>query len=57
MTTRKMYDADVSASLISRVTDDVYPIVYLDHIVVKIRQAKRAYRTLEPRCEAQTSQQ
>jgi hypothetical protein len=51
-----MYDADVSASLVPRVTDavidqvtewqarpldDVYPIAYLDCIVVKIRQDKR----------------
>jgi transposase-like protein len=51
-----MYDADVSASLISKVTDAVieqviewqsrpldavYPIVYLDCIVVKIRQDKQ----------------
>ncbi len=50
-----MYDADVSPSLISRVTnaaieqviewqarplDAVYPIVYLDCLVVKIRQDK-----------------
>ena len=50
-----MYDADISATLISRVTDAVieqvvewqsrpldavYPIVYLDCIVVKIRQDK-----------------
>lgn len=50
---KEMYDADVSASLISRVTDSVieqvvewqnrtldkiYPIVYLDCIVVKIRE-------------------
>lgn len=63
MTTRKivasfkeMYDADVSATLISKVTnavieqviewqsrplDAVYPIVYLDCIVVKVRQDKR----------------
>lgn len=55
-TFKEMYDADVSASLISRVTDSVieqviewqsrpldsvYPIVYLDCIVVKIRQDKR----------------
>jgi hypothetical protein len=48
-----MYDADVSASLISKVTDAVieqvtewqnraldslYPVVYLDCIVVKVRQ-------------------
>lgn len=52
----EMYGADVSASLISKVTDAVieqviewqsrpldavYPIVYLDCIVVKIRQDKR----------------
>lgn len=52
-TFKEMYDADVSASLISKVTDSVlervvewqsrpldavYPIVYLDCIVVKIRQ-------------------
>jgi transposase-like protein len=51
-----MYDADVSATLISKVTesvldkvhewqarpiDAIYPIVYLDCIVVKIRQDKR----------------
>ncbi len=51
-----MYDADVSASLISKVTDavieqviewqsrpldPVYLIVYLDCIVVKIRQDKQ----------------
>ena len=55
-TFKEMYDADVSASLVSRVTDavidqvtewqarpldDVYPIVYLDCLVVKIRQDKR----------------
>ena len=53
---REMYDADVSPSLISKVTnavmeqvvewqsrplDAVYPIVYLDCIVVKIRQDKQ----------------
>ena len=55
-TFKEMYDADVSASLISKVTDAVieqiiewqsrpldavYPIVYLDCIVVKVRQDKR----------------
>ena len=55
-TFKEMYDADISASLISRVTnavieqvtewqsrplDNVYPIVYLDCIVLKIRQDKR----------------
>lgn len=55
-TFKEMYGADVSASLISRVTDAVieqvvewqsrpldavYPIVYLDCIVLKIRQDKR----------------
>ncbi|MCZ0699473.1 IS256-like element ISAba26 family transposase, partial [Acinetobacter baumannii] len=50
---KEMYDADVSASLISKVTDAVieqvtewqnraldslYPVVYLDCIVVKVRQ-------------------
>jgi putative transposase len=55
-TFKEMYDADVSAPLISKVTDAVieqvvewqsrpldaiYPIVYLDCIVVKIRQDKR----------------
>ena len=54
-TFKEMYGADVSASLISKVTDAVidqvvewqsrpldavYPIVYLDCIVVKIRQDK-----------------
>jgi len=53
---KEMYDADVSATLISKVTnavidqviewqsrplDAVYPIVYLDCIVVKVRQDKR----------------
>jgi len=52
-TFKEMYDADVSATLISKVTDsvinqvhawqnrpldDVYLIIYLDCIVVKIRQ-------------------
>lgn len=52
---KQMYDADVSATLISKVTervlesvvewqnrllDPVYPIVYLDCIVLKIRQNK-----------------
>jgi len=55
-TFKEMYNADVSASLISKVTDGVlervvewqsrpletvYPIVYLDCIVVKIRQDKQ----------------
>ena len=55
-TFKEMYDADVSASLISKVTDavieqvvewqsrpldEIYPIVYLDCIVVKIRQDKQ----------------
>ena len=55
-TFKEMYDADVSATLISKVTDSVleqvvewqsrpldavYPIVYLDCIVVKIRQDKK----------------
>ncbi|MFK8031970.1 MAG: IS256 family transposase, partial [Gammaproteobacteria bacterium] len=53
---KEMYDANVSATLISKVTDaviervvewqsrpldEVYPIVYLDCIVVKIRQDKQ----------------
>jgi len=53
---KEMYDADVSPSLISKVTnavmeqvvewqsrplDAVYPIVYLDCIVVKVRQDKQ----------------
>ena len=53
---KELYDADVSASLISKVTnavmeqvvewqlrplDQVYPIVYLDCTVVKIRQDKQ----------------
>ena len=53
-TFKELYDADVSPSLISKVTDDavkeqviewqnrpldsIYPIVYLDCIVVKVRQ-------------------
>lgn len=55
-TFKEMYDADVSATLISKVTDtvlervvdwqsrpldNVYPIVYLDCIVVKIRQDRK----------------
>lgn len=55
-TFKEMYDADVSPSLISKVTDavlegilewqsrpldEIYPIVYLDCIVLKIRQDKR----------------
>ena len=55
-TFKEMYDAEISPTLISRVTDTVlervvewqsrpleavYPIVYLDCIVVKIRQDKR----------------
>jgi len=55
-TFKEMYDADVSPTLISNVTnavldqilewqsrplDDIYPIVYLDCIVLKIRQDKR----------------
>ena len=53
---KEMYDADISPTLISRVTnavidqvvewqarplDSVYPIVYLDCLVVKIRQDKQ----------------
>lgn len=53
---KEMYDADVSATLISQVTesvleqvliwqqrplDDVYPIVYLDGLRVKVRDNKR----------------
>jgi len=56
VTFKEMYDADVSPPLISKVTDAVieqvvewqsrpldaiYPIIYLDCIVVKIRQDKR----------------
>lgn len=55
-TFKDMYDADVSATLISKVTnavieqvvewqsrplDSIYPIVYLDCIVLKIRQDKQ----------------
>ncbi|MGF1729367.1 IS256 family transposase [Photobacterium kasasachensis] len=55
-TFKEMYDADVSPALISKVTDsvleqviewqsrpfdEVYPIVYLDCIVVKVRQDKQ----------------
>ncbi len=55
-TFKEMYGADISASLVSKVTDavieqviewqsrpldPVYPIIYLDCIVVKIRQDKR----------------
>ena len=56
VTFKEMYDAEVSPTLISNVTnavleqilewqsrplDDLYPIVYLDCIVLKIRQDKR----------------
>jgi len=55
-TFKEMYDADISPTLISRVTnavieqviewqaqplDSVYPIVYLDCLVVKVRQDKQ----------------
>ena len=55
-TLEELYDTDISPTLVSRVTeavmadvvewqsrplDDVYPIVYLDCIVVKVRQDKR----------------
>ena len=55
-TFKEMYDADVSPALISKVTDsvleqviewqsrpleEIYPIVYLDCIVVKVRQDKQ----------------
>mgnify|MGYP000129689027 CR=1 FL=1 len=55
-TSKEMYDADVSPTPISRVTnavieqvvewqarplDAVYPIVYLDCLVVKVRQDKQ----------------
>lgn len=55
---KEMYDADVSASLISKVTDAVleqvtewqnrsldslYPVIYLDCIVVKVRHEKHCF--------------
>jgi len=55
-TLKEMYDTDISASLVSRITnaviddviewqarplDSVYPIIYLDCIVLKIRQDKQ----------------
>ena len=58
-TFKELYDADVSASLISKVTDavkeqviewqnrpldSIYPIVYLDCIVVKVRQDNSVIR-------------
>ena len=54
-TIKELYDVDISSSLVSRVTDNIleditawqnrplssiYPIVYLDCIVVKVRQEK-----------------
>jgi putative transposase len=57
-----MYGAEVSAGLVSKVTnavidqviewqnrplDAVYPIVYLDCIVVKIRQDKRVINNIK----------
>lgn len=56
---QEMYGAEVSATLISKVTDavkdqvtqwqsrpldEIYPIVYLDGIVIKVRQDKRVIR-------------
>ncbi len=56
---REMYGAEVSAGLVSQVTnavldqvkqwqarplDEVYPIVYLDCLVLKIRQDKRVIK-------------
>ena len=53
---KELYDVDISSSLVSRVTDNileditawqnrplssVYPIVYLDCIVIKVRQDKQ----------------
>ncbi|MFK3869457.1 transposase [Psychrobacter faecalis] len=53
---KELYDVDISSSLVSRVTDNIldditawqnrplssiYPIVYLDCIVVKVRQDKQ----------------
>lgn len=72
-TFKEMYDADVSHSLISKVTDSVmdeviawqnrpldkvYPILYLDCIVVKCHQDKRVinkavYIALAVNCEGQ----
>ena len=55
-TIKELYDVDISSSLVSRVTDNIleditawqnrplnsiYPIVYLDCIVVKVRQDKQ----------------
>jgi transposase-like protein len=55
-TFKEMYGADVSATLVSKVTesvitkaiewrnrplDEIYPIVYLDGIVIKVRQDKQ----------------
>ncbi len=55
-TFKEMYDADISATLVSNVTqavitqatewrnrplDEIYPIVYLDGIVIKVRQDKQ----------------
>jgi len=62
-TFKEMYDADVSPSLISKVTnavmeqvvewqsrplDAVYPIVYLDCIVVKVRQDCQSASKIDP---------
>jgi transposase-like protein len=72
-TFKEMYDADVSHSLISRVTDavidevtawqtrpldEVYPIIYLDGLVIKCHQDKRVinktvYLALAINCEGQ----
>ena len=58
-TFKEMYDADVSPTLISKITnavieqvvewqsrplDAVYPLVYLDCIVVKVRQDKQVIK-------------
>lgn len=65
---KEMYDADVSATLLSEVTDafleqviewqsrsldPVYPIVYLDCIVVKIRQDKQMINKAYPDTQVQ----
>jgi len=58
-TFKKMYNAEISASLVSKVSDpvldkviqwrsrpldEVYPVLYLDGIVIKIRQDKQVIR-------------
>ena len=67
-TIKELYDVDISSSLVSRVTDNIleyitawqnrplssiYPTVYLDCIVVKVRQDKQIINTVYPKAQVQ----